>query len=244
VVRPRIVVVDHPDELGRVGADLVAEAIARYPASSVVAATGRTPMGLYAELASRRRTGLIDTDRITVVQLDEYLGLGVDDRRTLRGWMRRSFLEPLEIRDDRVMMLPLDGELAQACTAFDQAIQDRGGLDLAILGLGQNGHLGFNEPPSDHQARTRRVELSPVTIEANARYWGATSDVPREAVTVGLRSLLAARTIVVVVSGESKHAIVREVVDGPVGPMVPASYLQDVDGDVTVVVDRAAWGSG
>ena len=100
-----------------------------------------------------------------------------------------------------------------------------------------------NEPPSDDQARTRRVRLSSVTIEANARYWGAASDVPSEAMTVGLRSLLAARRIVLVVSGEGKHEIVREVVDGPVGPEVPASYLQGAEGDVTVVVDRAAWGS-
>ena len=243
MARPRLVLVDDPDELGRVGADLAAETITRNPASWVVVATGRTPMGLYAELASRRRAGLIDAGQMTAVQLDEYLGLAAGDRRSLHGWMRRSFLEPLEIPEDRVITLPLDGDLARGCSAFDEAIEARGGLDLAILGLGQNGHLGFNEPPSDDQARTRRVQLSPVTIEANARYWGVASDVPSEAVTVGLHSLLAARRIVLVVSGEGKHEIVREVVDGPVVPAVPASYLQEAEGDVTVVVDRAAWGS-
>ena len=240
----RIVVVNDPDELARTGADLATKAIDAHPAGSVLAATGRTPMGVYAELADRRRAGLVDTDRVTAVQLDEYLGLVSHDRRSLFGWMRRSFLDPLEIGDDRVVALPLDGDLAGACTGFDRALADRGGLDLAILGLGRNGHLGFNEPPSNDEAPTRRVALSPVTLDANAQYWGTADDVPREAVTVGMRSLLAARTIVLLVSGAQKREIVHRTVEGPVGPGLPASYLQAASGNVTVVVDRAAWGRG
>jgi glucosamine-6-phosphate deaminase len=237
----RVVVVNDPGELARTGADLATEAIDANPAGSVLAATGRTPMGLYAELADRRRAGLVDTDRVTAVQLDEYLGLVSNDRRSLFGWMRRSFLDPLEIGDERVVALPRDGDLARGCAAFDRALADRGGLDLAILGLGRNGHLGFNEPPSDDEAATRRVVLSPVTLDANAQYWGTADDVPREAVTVGMRSLLAARSIVLLVSGAAKREIVHGTVKGPVGPGLPASYLQAASGDVTIVVDRAAW---
>lgn len=238
----RIELVEDADQLNRMGADVVTQAIEATPTASVVAATGRTPIGLYAELGARHRAGLLDATSISVFQLDEYVGLADDDRRSLFGWMRRSFLEPLDVGDDRVVRLPLDGDLDAACATFDRALASRGGLDLAILGLGANGHLGFNEPPSGPEAPTRVVQLSPLTIEANARYWGDAADVPRSAVTMGLAQLLSARTIVLVVSGASKRAIVHEVLEGPIVPEVPASFLRKTDADVTVIVDRAAWG--
>jgi glucosamine-6-phosphate deaminase len=235
-------VVEDADELGRVGADLVGDVIEKTPAASIVAATGRTPMKLYANLAARRSAGDLETENVTAVQLDEYLGLEPDDRRSLFGWMKRSFLEPLGVRDERVIRLPLDGDLDEACAAFDRDMEARGSIDLAILGLGNNGHLGFNEPPSGPASPTRAVELSPVTIQANAGYWGTAADVPATAVTMGMRLLLSARSIVVLVAGRSKREIVHDALEGPVSPEVPASFLRETDGDVTVVIDRAAWG--
>jgi glucosamine-6-phosphate deaminase len=237
----RIQVVENADELGRVGADIAAEVIAATPTASVVVATGRTPMGLYAELAARRRSGVLDSTAISTVQLDEYLGLEPDDRRSLFGWMDRSFVEPLGVNDARVIRLPLGDDLEEACAAFDRGLEARGPLDLAILGLGRNGHLGFNEPPSHPESSTRMVELSPSTIEANARYWGNGAGLPATAVTLGMRHLLSARTIVLVVSGTSKRTIVHRAIEGPVGPAVPASFLQEAANKVTVIVDRAAW---
>ena len=239
---PNVVVVEDADELGRVSADLVADELRRTPGAWVSVATGETPMGMYAELAARRRSGLLDTGRLTPVQLDEYVGLEPDDRRTFFGWMRRSFLEPLGIADERAVRLPLEGDLAAACAAFDRKLDARGGLDLAILGIGTNGHLGFNEPPVDPAAPTREVELSTATIDANARYWGDVADVPTRAVTIGMGPLLSARSILLLVSGVGKRAIVRRALEGPPEPEVPASFLQEARGDVTVVVDRAAWG--
>jgi glucosamine-6-phosphate deaminase len=235
-------VVEDADELGRVGASLVIEVISKTPTTSIVAATGRTPMKLYETLAARRRAGLLETTPVTAVQLDEYVGLEPGDRRSLFGWMRRSFLEPLGVSDERVIRLPLDGELDEACAAFDRGLEARGPLDLAILGLGPNGHLGFNEPPSGPESPTRVVELSPITIKANAAYWGDGADVPETAVTMGMRHLLSARTIVLLVSGASKRSIVHHALEDPIGPDVPASFLREADGEVTVVVDRAAWG--
>lgn len=135
--------VEDAGQLNQTGADLIAQVIAAIPSASVVAATGRTPMGLYAELSARCRSGLVDAANITAFQLDEYLGLEDGDRRSLLGWMRRSFLGPLGVAEQRVVGLPLDGDLDEGCTAFDDAVEARGGLDLAILGLGPNGHLGF-----------------------------------------------------------------------------------------------------
>lgn len=238
---PHIVVVDDADELNRVGADLVSEVIASNPQASVVAATGRTPMGLYAELRARRAMGL-ETSAVTAFQLDEYLGLGRADRRSLFGWMRRSFLLPLGIRDERAVRLPTYGDLDSSCSEFDRAIEAQGGLDLAILGLGLNGHLGFNEPPSGPDTPTRAVRLSPATVEANARYWGDVADVPADAVTMGLRQILTARTILLVVSGLGKREILHATLGGRVGPEVPASFLQVTQAEVTVAVDRDAWG--
>lgn len=239
---PQTLVVEDADRLGRVGADLVTGVIAATPAASVVVATGRTPMGLYAELASRRRAGVFDPSTITAVQLDEYLDLEPGDGRSLFGWMHRSFLEPLGVGDERVIRLPLDGDLNEACAAYDRSMEARGPLDLAILGLGPNGHLGFNEPPSGPESPTRVVELSEATLEANGRYWDV-SVVPSRAVTIGLHHLLRARTIVLLVSGTGKGPIVHRALEGAVGPDVPASFLQLADGDVHVVVDRAAWGA-
>ena len=241
---PRIVIVEDAGELGRVGADLAAKAIAGRQGVSITAATGESPMGLYAALAAHRRSGLLETGAVTVFQLDEYVGLAPGDRRSLLGWMRRSFLEPLGVPDEQVVALPPDGESRQACAAFDLAIEARGGLDVAILGLGRNGHLGFNEPPSSPESPTRVVELSADTLEDNARYWGSVADVPARAVTMGLRHLLEARQIIMVVSGAAKRGIVHRALEGPVGPEVPASFLRTADADVTVIVDRAAWGDG
>jgi glucosamine-6-phosphate deaminase len=155
--------------------------------------------------------------------------------------MDRTVLGPLSIDAARVARLPTEGDVDAACAAFDRELDARGGIDLAILGLGTNGHLGFNEPPSDASSTTRTVELTPDTIEANARYWGREGDVPTRAVTLGLRTLLEARRILLLVAGPSKHTIVRRALEGPVGQDVPASFVREARGSVTVVVDRAAW---
>ena len=156
--------------------------------------------------------------------------------------MRQSFLLPLGIHDERAVRLPTEGDVEGSCGEFDAAIEARGGLDLAILGLGPNGHLGFNEPPSGPDDPTRVVTLSPATVEANARYWGDVAAVPTEAVTMGLHQLLAVRTIVLIASGRGKREIVHAALDGPVAPEVPASFLQVTRAEVTALVDRDAWG--
>jgi glucosamine-6-phosphate deaminase len=178
---------------------------------------------------------------VSIVQLDEYLGLEPDDRRALFGWMERTVIQPLAIDAGRVARLPTDGDVDAACAAFERELDARGGLDLVILGLGTNGHLGFNEPPSSASSETRTVDLTADTIAANARYWGSERDVPTRAVTLGLRPLLEARHILLLVAGASKHAIVRRALEGPVGEDIPASFVREARGAVTVLVDRAAW---
>jgi glucosamine-6-phosphate deaminase len=234
-------IVDDYDALSRAGADLMADLIATKPTASIILATGETPMGVYREVTALRQRGHLDASRLRIFQLDAYMGLGPDDRRSLYGWMRRSFLDPLGVPDANVMRLPGDApDPEAACYAYDAAVRAAGGIDLAVLGLGPNGHLGFNEPPVDVDAPTRMVALTPASVESNARYWGGPDDVPRYALTAGMSVLLAARQTLLVVSGAHKRAILRRAVEGPITPNVPASYLQRAD-NVTILADKAAW---
>jgi glucosamine-6-phosphate deaminase len=155
--------------------------------------------------------------------------------------MDRSFLKPLQIPAERVVRLPTAGDLLEQCRDIDEQIVAAGGLDLAILGLGMNGHLGFNEPPTADTSGTRKVELTTQTIEANAQYWGEVTQVPTQAVTMGLASLLSAKCVVLLVSGTAKRNILHEALEGPISSEVPASYLQTMD-SVIVIADRLAWG--
>jgi len=237
-----LLIVDDYEALGRAGADWMAAALAAKPDATIVVATGDTPMGVYRELAARRARGLLETTHLRVFQLDAYLGLAPDDRRSLYGWMYRSFIEPLGIPEVNVVRLPGDAsDPGAVCAAYDSAVRCAGGFDLSILGLGPNGHLGFNEPPSPPDAPTRIVDLTPESIASNARYWGGTDQVPRRALTCGMDLLLAARRTLLVVSGAHKRDILYRVVRGPVTPDIPASYLQTAP-HVTVLADRAAWG--
>jgi glucosamine-6-phosphate deaminase len=237
-----ITVVEDAAALARAGADLVAATIRARPDAALVVATGETPMGVYRELAERRARGELETARLRVFQLDAYLGLAVDDRRSLYGWTLRSFVLPLGVPLANVVRLPGDAvDPEAACRAYAAAAREAGGFDLAILGLGPNGHLGFNEPPSPADAPTRLVDLTPESVASNARYWGGEDQVPRRALTCGMDLLLAARRALLVVSGAHKRDILRSAVDGPETPDVPASYLRRSP-SATVLADRAARG--
>lgn len=236
-----VFVADEPDEVARGAAADAAEVLARRPDSAVLFAVGESPVALYAELAERRRRGEIDTTRMRAVQLDEYTGIGADDERAFFRWLERDVIGPLAIGADRVIGLRADAaDLEAECARYERAVRDAGGVDLAILGLGGNGHLGFNEPPSPADSPTRVVELTEESVAANARYWGDRSRVPRRAVTAGMRVILGARETILVATGEHKRAILHAALEGPIGPDVPASLLRTIP-RVRVYADRAAW---
>ena len=223
-----------PQALAISAADFICEAVRKNPALSILVATGNTPMLTYGELSRRVTNGEADFSRVTAVQLDEYLGLSDADPRSLWAWMERSFVTPLGIRKTVRLEDP---------AAFDAEIAALGGVDLAILGLGPNGHLGFNEPPSPADAPTRAVALSPASLESNRAYWELA--VPTRALTAGMRVILGARRTLLLVTGAHKQAILRRVLHGPQTPDLPASLLGGalLGGEgVTVLADRAAAG--
>ena len=236
-----LLIVDDYAALSRAAADAVQAVIMDRPNAVVVMATGNSPAGTYAELAERKQRGELDARGLRVFQLDEYAGLGPDDPRSLYGWTRRAFVDPLGIPLAQVTRLEADsGDPAAACRAYDEAVEAAGGFDLALLGLGTNGHLGFNEPPAGPEAPTRLVSLSDSSIDGSAVYWGSREAVPGQALTAGMARLLAARGILLLVSGAAKHDILRRALEGPLTPDVPASYLQQ-SARATIIADAAAW---
>lgn len=234
--------VDDAGELARAAAGLVLDLVTAKPSALVMAATGNTPMASYAELTRLHEEGRLDSSAMRIVQLDEYLGIGPDDPRSLYGWMHRSLVAPLGIAPDRVIRF--DSEAADADGAardYDAKIASAGGIDLAILGIGVNGHLGFNEPPSNADAPTRVVDLSPDTLTSNAAYWGD-RPVPTQAMTAGMSVILSARRIILLVSGPSKVEILDRLLRSEPDPSLPASQLV-AHPDTVVLADRAARGA-
>jgi glucosamine-6-phosphate deaminase len=237
----KLVVVPDYVALSAVSADFVARELERLPDLILLAATGNTPQGAYAQLARKRQAGELDCSRLIVAQLDEYLDIGCDDRRSLYGWMSRVLLEPLAIAPNNVITFDLDGaDPDEACSDYERTIRARGGFDLALLGLGPNGHLGFNEPPAGPAAITRPVSLAAASVQSNSRYWGSPAQVPTRATTVGMDLIMAARKTLVVVSGAHKSGVLRRMAAGEIGDDLPASHLRNAP-DVTVIADRDAW---
>ncbi|MBK0419491.1 glucosamine-6-phosphate deaminase [Leucobacter sp. CSA1] len=203
-------------------------------------ATGSSPLGTYAELARRVRAGEIDTAGVSAFALDEYLGLDPTHPESYHSVIRRSVTEPLGL-DPRRVHVP-DGAAADiraACLDYERRIREAGGIDLQLLGIGANGHIGFNEPTSSFASRTRLKTLAPRTRIDNARFFGSLDEVPLHCVTQGLGTILEARQLLLVAHGEAKADAVARMVEGPLAAVCPASALQ-LHPDATVVIDRAA----
>ncbi len=237
----RIILVDDYAALSRKGAEILAGKIKTNPTMNVVLATGNSPVGLYRDLTEMYQADKFDTSRLHVFQLDDYLGLADDDHRSLFRWLDQAFLQPLDIPAANVVRLPSDSADPDAvCRAYDEAVEGSGGLDYALLGIGPNGHLGFNEPPSAADAPSRVLDLTESSIASSAVYWDRIEDVPTQAIAAGLGVLLAAKETLLIVSGKAKRDILRKALVGPITPDVPASFLQQTP-NVTILVDRDAW---
>ena len=242
----RISITEDPLELGRRVADRIVETLDKVRAEGrapvLGLATGSTPIGIYAELVRRHREEGLSFRDVVTFNLDEYFPMAPDSLQSYHRFMQEHLFSLIDIDPVNVHIprgdLP-EGEVAAAASAYEEAIARHGGIDLQLLGLGRTGHIGFNEPGSPSDSRTRLIELDAVTRRDAAADFFGEDNVPRQAVTMGVGTILSAREIVVIVTGEHKAGIVRQAIEGEVDPEVPATFLQEHP-NVAFYLDSAA----
>ncbi len=237
----RIYVTKDYAEMSRKAANIISAQIILKPDSILGLATGSTPIGTYDQLVEWYEKGDLDFSEVVTVNLDEYKGLGPESPQSYIYFMRKNLFDRVNIKAENTH-LPngLNENAAEACGEYNELLQKLGEQDLQLLGLGRNGHIGFNEPDNIFDQDVHCVSLTNSTIEANKRFFEAGEEVPKYAYTMGIRSILRAKKILVIASGEDKADAVQKAFFGPVTPLVPASILQLHD-DVILVADRAAY---
>ena len=236
-----IIKVKTPEEMGRAAADEFEAVIHAKPACVLGLATGATPIPLYRELIRREQAGLMDFSRVRSVNLDEYKGLAPDHPQSYRRFMQENLFDHISIRPENTWVPDgMTTDVDAMCDDYERTIEELGGVDLQLLGLGHDGHIGFNEPCDHFPVRTHEVALTESTRRANARFFAGEDEVPTAAYTMGVGTVMAARRVLMIVTGGDKADILHRAFCGPVTPWVPASILQ-FHPDVTLICDEAAW---
>lgn len=233
----KFIICNDYDEMSHRAAEIFAAQIKENPESVLGLATGSTPVGMYSELASMG----LDFSRIKSVNLDEYYPISPKNENSYRYFMNENLFGKVNI-DINNTYVP-NGEAADAekeCREYDALIDRLGGIDLQVLGIGPNGHIGFNEPDTELFAGTHVTSLTLSTVEANSRFFSSVDEVPKKAITMGMSSILSAKKIVLLISGKNKHAALKALLDDKITPAVPATFLK-LHRDVTVICDKAAY---
>jgi glucosamine-6-phosphate deaminase len=231
---------DSEDKLNEAGAGILASVVQTNPSAVLGLATGGTPVGIYEQLVETHRRGLVSFERVTTFNLDEYVGLPPEHSESYHSYMNNHLFRHMDLSAERTHIPNGNAaDLAEECKRYDELIQMAGYPDLQLLGLGHNGHIGFNEPAHSLLGGTHVVELAAETRAANARYFASLEEVPKQAVTIGVGTILKARMIVLVVKGTDKAEIVHRALTGPIATDCPASLLQ-THPHLVVLVDREA----
>ena len=228
------------DAMSRKAADILASHVILKPDCVLGLATGSTPIGMYKQLIEWYNQGVLDFSQVHTVNLDEYRGLAPTHDQSYRYFMQHNLFDHVNVKPENTNVpngLAADPEAE--CARYDQVIDSLGGTDVQVLGMGHNGHIGFNEPADHFPLGTHVVDLTDTTIDANARFFATRDDVPKQALTMGVKNIMQSRHILVVVSGADKAPIVKRAFFGPVTPQVPASILQ-LHPNVSIVADEAA----
>ena len=231
----KFITVSNYDELSRKGANIIAAQVIQKPKSVLGLATGSSPVGIYRELIARYQAGDLDFSKVKSINLDEYLGLDGTNDQSYRYFMQKNLFDHINI-DPANTYVPngCAEDLAKECDAYDARIEAFGGIDLQLLGIGLDGHIGFNEPADEFVKATHVVDLHESTIVANSRFFESINDVPRQAVTMGMLSIMQAKKVLLIANGKAKKEILEKAFFGPITPTVPASILQ-LHPDLTVI---------
>lgn len=227
-------------DMSRKAANIISAQVIMKPNCVLGLATGSTPIGTYDQLVEWYNKGDLDFSEVTTVNLDEYKGLPRTNDQSYYYFMHQHLFDRVNIDPERTNVPNgMEPDAEKECGRYEELIRSLGGMDLQLLGLGHNGHIGFNEPGEAFEKETHCVDLTESTIEANKRFFASADDVPKQAYTMGIKTIMQAKKILIVVNGENKADIVERAFFGPVTPEVPASILQ-LHNDVTLVGDEAA----
>lgn len=227
-------------EMSRLAAEAIAAEMEKKKNFALGLATGSTPVGTYGNLIEMNKQGRLDFSEVKTFNLDEYCGLYPSHDQSFNYFMYANLFNYINIRNENVHVpFGMAADYDSWCRDYEAAIQAAGGLDLQLLGMGSNGHIGFNEPAEEFADITHTVQLTESTIKDNSRFFACKEDVPKSAVTMGIGTILRARKIVMVVNGANKAEGVRAMLKGPVTPKMPASALQNHK-DVAVFLDKEA----
>ena len=236
----RIICAKDYKEMSEMAADIIGAQVLLKPDAVLGLATGSTPIGTYEELVRRYEAGRLDFGKIKTVNLDEYRGLTRDNDQSYYYFMHTHLFDHININKNNTNVPDgMEPDALKAGQDYENIIKNYGGIDLQLLGLGNNGHIGFNEPGDEFIDKTHVVDLTESTIEANKRFFASIDDVPKQAYTMGIGSIMRAKRVLMVVNGKGKAEIVKEAFFGPITPKVPASILQ-LHNDFILIGDAEA----
>lgn len=226
--------------MSRVAANIISAQVIMKPDCVLGLATGSTPIGTYEQLIRWYNKGDLDFSEVSTINLDEYRGLSPESDQSYRYFMDNHFFDHINIKKENTNVPNgLELDIEKACSDYNNIIRQHGGVDLQLLGIGNNGHIGFNEPGEAFEKETHCVKLAESTVQANSRFFATIDEVPKEAYTMGIKAIMQAKKILVIANGVGKAAAIKEAFFGPVTPKVPASVLQ-LHNDVTLVGDSEA----
>jgi len=236
----KIIKVADYDEMSSKACEMVVDKVKEMGNPVLGLATGSTPEGLYQRIIEKYKQGDVSFENVTTFNLDEYVGLAGDDPNSYRYFMNEKLFKHVDISTDKTHVPNgVAKDLNAECENYEQFIQDVGGIDLQVLGLGTNGHIAFNEPGTSFESRTGVVDLTQETLEANRRFFNSIDEVPTQALSMGIGLIFEAKEIILLVSGEAKAEALSRVINGKVTEELPGSILQQHD-HVTIIADAAA----
>ena len=228
------------DEMSRKAANIISAQIILKPESVLGLATGSSPIGTYKQLIEWYNKGDLDFSQIRSINLDEYKGLPADNDQSYAYFMRHNLFDHVNIKSVNTFIPNgMEADVEKECSRYNAIIRSMGGIDLQLLGIGNNGHIGFNEPADHFEKNTHCVELTESTIEANKRFFESKDEVPRQAYTMGILPIVQAKKVIMIANGKNKADIIKKAFTGPVTPEVPASILQ-MHPDFTLIADEDA----
>ena len=235
-----LIVVKNYEEMSKKAASIISSQVIIEPNSVLGLATGDTPLGMYKELIKKYKENEVDFSQVKTFNLDEYYGLERDNIQSYYFYMINNFFKFINI-DSNNINIPngTSNDIEEDCLNYERKIKEAGGIDIQVLGIGVNGHIGFNEPNVNFEAQTHLVNLNENTIKSNARFFNSIDEVPKKAISMGIKTILQSKKIILLASGESKAEAVYNTVKGKISPEIPSSILQ-LHQNVTIILDESA----